>query len=150
MGILLSVVLGLLALAFVLQPLYGGTQGIKVRGLLKRGRGVDGKSRGLVEKDGEVGEKDGGKLTPLRTTEVFLSDVGQTERERAARAALHEVELDYQLGNITEADYRALRERYMRRALSELKSRYDREQQLDEVIEEQLRRMKEENEQTTQ
>ena len=60
---------------------------------------------------------------------------------------MHEVELDYQLGNITEADYRLLRERYMRRALRELKSRYDREQELDEVIEEQLRRMKEENEQ---
>ena len=69
--------------------------------------------------------------------------VQPTEREQAARAALHEVELDYQLGNIADADYGALRERYMRRALAALKSRYEREQELDEVIEEELRRLKE-------
>src|SRR5437868_14663074 len=66
-----------------------------------------------------------------------------TEREQAARAALHEVELDYQLGNIADTDYDTLRERYMRRALTALKSRYEREQELDEVIEEELRRLKE-------
>ncbi|HEY5005516.1 MAG TPA: hypothetical protein VII61_20305 [Ktedonobacteraceae bacterium] len=65
------------------------------------------------------------------------------EREQAARGALQEVELDFQLGNIAETDYRALRERYMRRALVSLKSRYEHEQALDDEIEEQLRKMKE-------
>jgi hypothetical protein len=65
------------------------------------------------------------------------------EREQAARSALQEVELDFQLGNIAETDYRALRERYMRRALVSLKSRYEHEQALDDEIEEQLRKMKE-------
>ena len=60
------------------------------------------------------------------------------ECEQAARATLQEVELDFQLGNIAEQDYRHLREQYMRRALVALKSRYDREQELDEIIEEQL------------
>ncbi|GHO92789.1 hypothetical protein KSF_028370 [Reticulibacter mediterranei] len=64
------------------------------------------------------------------------------EREQAARSALQEVELDFQLGNIEEPDYRALRERYMKRALVALKARYEREQELDELIEEQLRTMK--------
>ena len=64
------------------------------------------------------------------------------EREQAARSALQEVELDFQLGNIEEPDYRALRERYMKRALVALKARYEREQELDELIEEQLRAMK--------
>lgn len=64
------------------------------------------------------------------------------EREQAARSALQEVELDFQLGNIEEPDYRALRERYMKRALVALKARYEREQDLDELIEEQLRTMK--------
>src|SRR5436309_4660242 len=68
-----------------------------------------------------------------------------TEREQAARAALHEVELDYQLGNIAATDYDMLRERYMGRALTALKSHYEREQELDEVIEEQLRKLKESN-----
>jgi hypothetical protein len=65
------------------------------------------------------------------------------EREQAARSALQEVELDFQLGNIEEPDYRSLRERYMKRALVALKARYEHEQELDELIEEQLRTMKE-------
>ena len=47
-----------------------------------------------------------------------------SDSEQAARLSLQEVELDYQLGNIAEADYRTLRERYMRRALVAMKSRY--------------------------
>ncbi len=74
--------------------------------------------------------------------------VEPTERERNARTALQEVELDYQLGNIAEEDYRTLRERYMRRALVALKSRYEHEQAIDEEIEEQLRQMKERHEKT--
>lgn len=65
------------------------------------------------------------------------------EREQAARDALREIELDYQLGNIVESDYRAQRERYMQQALVALKSRYDHEQELDTLIEEQLRQLKE-------
>ena len=56
---------------------------------------------------------------------------------------LQEIELDYQLGNITEADYHTLREKYLHRTLVALKSRYDREQELDTMIEERLRAMKE-------
>ena len=67
----------------------------------------------------------------------------EKEREQAARGALQEVELDFQLGNISETDYRALRERYMRRALVSLKYRYEHEQALDDEIEEELRKMKE-------
>jgi hypothetical protein len=60
------------------------------------------------------------------------------ERERAAKAALQDVEFDYQLGNIAEDDYRSLRERYTRRALAALKGRYDRERVVDEAIEAQV------------
>lgn len=70
----------------------------------------------------------------------------QTEPEQTARAALQEVELDYQLGNLAELDYRSLRERYVRRAFLAMKSRQHREQELDEAIEEQLRKMREQDE----
>jgi hypothetical protein len=60
------------------------------------------------------------------------------ERERAAKAALRDVELDYQLGNLDGDDYRALRDRYTRRALTALKGRYDRERALDAAIEERV------------
>ena len=80
-----------------------------------------------------------------------------TEREQSARSALQEIELDYQLGNISEEDYNTLRERYMRRALVALKSRHDsgqdvvettntlhdHDKELDDLIEEQLRTLKE-------
>ena len=56
---------------------------------------------------------------------------------------LQEIELDYQLGNITEADYHSLREKYLHRTLVALKSRYDREQELDALIEERLDALKE-------
>lgn len=77
------------------------------------------------------------------TLDAASSETAQDEREQAARTALQEVELDFQLGNIAEPEYRTLRERYMRRALVALKSRYDREQELDEMIEQQLFKMKE-------
>jgi hypothetical protein len=60
------------------------------------------------------------------------------ERERQARQALREVELDYTLGNLESGDYDALRGRYERRALAALRTRYQREQELDVVIERQL------------
>jgi hypothetical protein len=65
------------------------------------------------------------------------------ERERAARTALHDVEFDYELGNLGEDDYRSLRDRYTRRALAALKSRHDRERTLDEAIEARVRALRE-------
>ena len=67
----------------------------------------------------------------------------QADREQTARADLQEVELDYQLGNLEETDYHSLRTRYMRRAALAMKSRQEREQELDTMIEEQLRKLKE-------
>ncbi len=69
------------------------------------------------------------------------------EREQSARAALRDVEFDYQLGNIAEPDYRALRERYMHNALTAMKARQEHDQELDEEIEARLRKMKEDHEQ---
>jgi hypothetical protein len=66
----------------------------------------------------------------------------QAEDEQAARRALKEIELDYQLGNLAEADYRSLRERYILRAFAAHKSRQVHEQQLDELIEQRLRQMR--------
>ena len=77
---------------------------------------------------------------------VVGRDGEQTEGEQVARNALQEVELDFQLGNLGQSDYRSLRERYMRRAFLAAKSRQKREQELDDEIEEQLRRLKEEEE----
>jgi hypothetical protein len=109
--ILVASLLGAIALAFVLYPLY--------------------------------------RRTPLKTSQVTsltTSVSSQAERELTARTALQEVELDYQLGNLAETDYRSWRTRYLRRAALAMKSRQEREQELDEMIEEQLRRMKKQNE----
>jgi FKBP-type peptidyl-prolyl cis-trans isomerase (trigger factor) len=111
-SVILSLVLGALALIFVLYPLF-------------RSRSVE-----VVRSEVQVVPVEG-------------MSAKDKEREQAARGALQEVELDFQLGNIAETDYRTLRERYMRRALVSLKSRYEHEQALDDEIEEQLRRMKE-------
>jgi hypothetical protein len=108
MSIGVALALGIVALAFVLYPLF-------------RSRPVE----------------------PAGASAASDAAVAPVERELAARNALQEVELDFQLGNIAEADYKTLRERYMRRALVSLKPRYEREQELDAEIEEQLRQMKE-------
>jgi hypothetical protein len=79
-----------------------------------------------------------------RSASLAVPSPVQTDSEQMARAALQEVELDYQLGNLAERDYRSLRERYARRAALAMQSREAREQELDEVIEEQVRRMREE------
>jgi hypothetical protein len=60
------------------------------------------------------------------------------ERERQARQALREVEFDYTLGNLETGDYEELRQRYENRALAALKTRYQREQELDALIERRL------------
>jgi len=85
----------------------------------------------------------------FETTQATLlnrSMNSQNDREQSARSALQEVELDYQLGNLGENDYRSMRTRYLRRAALSLKSRHDREQELDALIEENLRLLKEQNE----
>lgn len=107
-----ALMLGILALAFVLYPLFRHSS-----------------------------------VEPAGASATSDAAIAPIERELAARNALQEVELDFQLGNITEPDYKTLRERYMRRALASLKSRYEREQELDDEIEEQLRQMKEQGEQ---
>jgi hypothetical protein len=87
-----------------------------------------------------------GPFNASQTTRLNISVNSQADREETARTALQEVELDYQLGNLGETDYRSLRTRYMRRAALAMKSRQKREQELDAMIEEQLCKLKEQNE----
>ncbi|HZS77655.1 MAG TPA: hypothetical protein VFA41_13670 [Ktedonobacteraceae bacterium] len=82
-------------------------------------------------------------LEVAEETAALAQATGVAEGEQTASAALREVELDYQLGNLEESDYRSLRERYMRRAFLAMKARRAHEQELDALIEEQLRQMKE-------
>jgi len=136
--ILIAIVLGLLALAFVLYPLY-------------RRAPANPKT---AQEDNTLpihnGHAGGAEPPPLRPDQS-LPDTATTDRERedAARAALREIELDYHLGNIEEADYRNLRERYMRRAIAALKSRYERGHELDDAIEARLQSLKEHNADTS-
>jgi hypothetical protein len=113
MAIGLGVVLGLAALIFVLAPLF-------------RHRQENKKSELIV---------------PYSHGEDVVSS--PQESEQAARVALQDVELDYQLGNIEKSDYLALREEHMRQALMAFKSRSEHEQKIDQEIEEQVRRLKE-------
>ncbi|MBE3565798.1 MAG: hypothetical protein IMW90_08735 [Thermogemmatispora sp.] len=117
LALLLAVPLGLLALALVLYPLVRPA----------------GRQAGASAEAGR--ELAGAAPLPL----------APSEEETAARAALHEVELEYQLGNLTESDYRSLRERYLRRALLAIKERHTREKELDALIEERLRLLREED-----
>ena len=129
MAILLGILLGVSALAFVLTPLY-------------RRRAPGSVNMQVHPIDGEQ------EQTPITgDTTWTMQGTQTTEREQSARSALQEIELDYQLGNISESDYTLLRERYMRRALVAMKSRYEQEQELDAAIEEQLRQMKQQEEQ---
>ena len=68
----------------------------------------------------------------------------RAEAEQSARAALKEVELDYQLGNLAGSDYRTLRDRYTRRAFTAMKTRQQNEESIDALIEERLKLLKEE------
>ncbi len=126
LSILLALGLGIIALTFVLTPLL----------------------RYASLKTADAGTSISENVVPV------VASNAMTEREQSARSALQEIELDYQLGNISEEDYNTLRERYMRRALVALKSRhdsgqdvvettYDRDKELDDLIEEQLRTLKE-------
>jgi hypothetical protein len=117
MAIVVAIILGVLALGFVLYPLYHREPDNEIPPASEQGSSV------LVERG---------------------------EKEQAARTALQEVELDYQLGNISDDDYQSLREQYMQRALQALKLRYEREQELDQEIEEQLKRLREQAHETTE
>jgi hypothetical protein len=84
-------------------------------------------------------------LYPLLGLERPSADAGLpapvaelADRERLAKTALREVEFDHSLGNLDDADYAALRQRYERRALAALRVRYQREQELDAQIEREL------------
>ena len=94
MAIGLAIVLGLVALIFVVSPLFRRLQVNEQKQLAV-----------INPKEGE-------------------------ESEQVARVALQDVELDYQLGNIEEPDYLALREQHMRRARVTFKSRCDDEQKI--------------------
>jgi hypothetical protein len=122
MAIALAIILGLLALAFVLYPIYRRKH-----------------DELLVEAAIDATSQNTKGVQEAKSTFASLS---LAEKEQNARDALQEVELDYQLGNIAEPEYQALRERYMQQALVALKSRYEREQEIDAEIEEQLRKMK--------
>lgn len=137
LSILIAIVLGLLALAFVLYPLYRRPALTTKEALLSDGQIAQKREKRDGLDEGSTGVASTGVIYHALDTSKLA------EGEQAARNALQEVELDYQLGNISETDYRTLRERYMRRALVALKSRYDHEHDLDEAIEEQLRLMKE-------
>src|SRR5207247_8429475 len=132
--ILIAMVLGILALAFVLYPLYRR---------VPAARGEPGQTPTVQGDQGQTLPPWTNKRTDLANSNGDQPDSRLTDREQAARTALQEIELDYQLGNIGESDYRALRERYVRRALVALKSRYDREQEFDDLIEAKLQKMKE-------
>lgn len=130
LSLLIALVLGISALAFVLYPFYRHTPA----------RSEKQKNTALFP---WIEERAPETANGHANGEGGVGSVGASEGEQAARTALYEIELDYQLGNISESDYRKLRERYLQRALVALKSRYDREQELDDVIEVQLRKMKE-------
>ena len=129
MAIVVAVLLGAFALAFVLYPLYQKEFPSIHRDTCPSGR---------VPTTRRI-EHAGSPLPGDMTAQ-------QADREESARTALQEVEFDFQLGNLGEDDYRSLREHYMRRALSALKSRHDRERALDDAIEEQVRKLRENDE----
>lgn len=120
MAIGLAIVLGLVALIFVGSPFLHHSQGSEQNVLMVINPNED---------------------------DVGSSSSSPQESEQVARVALQDVELDYQLGNLEEPDYLALREQHMRHALVALKSRSEHEQKIDQEIETQLCRLKENYEQ---
>ncbi len=143
--VIIAMMLCALALAFVLYPFYVGRDKSRAT---TRDRPYHGRSRAGRDKSGPyapwTGEGEQGHANG-RDSEQAAQEAMLSESEQAARSALYEIELDFQLGNISESDYRTLRERYLQRALVALKSRYDREQALDDTIEAQLQKMKDQD-----
>jgi hypothetical protein len=137
LSIAIALALGALALAYVLYPFYRRTS-------TPPPRAEEGAHMGRLSSR-EASSGAGARFHRERAYDPDVAVSRQSEREQAARSALREIELDYQLGNISEGDYRSLRERYVRRALVALKSRYARDQGLDESIEAQVRQLREKN-----
>jgi len=147
--VMIAAVLVALALAFVLYPFYVGRDKAGPNDRRAGGDEAD-------PNDSQAGG-DGPRATTRdrpyygrgradgRESERAEQGAMLSESEQAARSALYEIELDFQLGNISESEYRTLRERYLQRALVALKSRYDREQELDDEIEAQLQKMKDQD-----
>lgn len=148
MSIIAAIVLGIVGLSFVLYPLYRAAL-VKVS-----------PQASLAPPMSSISS------ASTRVNEQTASNASMIgEREQAARNALQEVELDYQLGNISDDDYNTLRERYVYRALRALKSRYEQDKQqgaghrsdsedepnesmdydssIDEMIEKELQRLRE-------
>jgi len=61
-----------------------------------------------------------------------------SEQEVSAKQSLRDVDFDRRLGNLDEDDYRDLRNRFEESALEAMKSRYERERELDLAIDRQL------------
>ncbi len=61
-----------------------------------------------------------------------------SEQEVSAKQSLRDVDFDRRLGNLDEDDYRDLRNRFEESALEAMKSRYERERELDIAIDRQL------------
>ena len=118
--IVIALVLGILALVFVLYPLY------------QRNLPKTADSATFTE---EPATENGRPRSNHLHMPLANSENAALENEQAAKNAIQEVELDYQLGNISESDYHSLRERYLRRAVVAMKSRYDQEQELHDTIE---------------
>jgi hypothetical protein len=66
------------------------------------------------------------------------SSTGVSEQEVSAKQSLRDVDFDRRLGNLDEEDYRELRDRFEESALAAMKSRYERERELDAAIDRQL------------
>ena len=97
LSLLIAIVLGVSALAFVLYPFYRRAPAESDAGSEKEQAMALFPLMGAAElSNGHSGEQAG-------------QGVPMSESEQAARSALHEIELDYQLGNIAENDYRTLR-----------------------------------------
>lgn len=88
---------------------------------------------------------DGADLANIEDDDVALEQTQLAQELADDDPILQEIELDYQLGNITESDYRTMREKHLQRVLVALKSRYEHEQELDNIIEERLHLMRENN-----
>src|SRR5437588_10061438 len=104
LSIIVALLLGGFALAFVLYPIY--------------------------------------RRKPFETTQATRLNISmnsQADREQSARSALQEVELDYQLGNLGETDYRSLSTRYMRRAARAMRSPWEGGHEPDGLLEGKLR-----------
>lgn len=85
---------------------------------------------------------------------LFRARVGETaprgapdldearERREAALAALHDVEFDYRVGKLSDADYQTLRARLKAQAITALKDYDEQVRMVDDAIEDQVRALR--------